>query len=101
MAWTTGRQLPSNWPAIRTQVKARDGHRCTWIQADGSRCPETTRLEVDHIGDPNNHHPDNLRTLCHACHARRTAQQAAAGLRAKLGKRWRAPEPHPGLTWGG
>lgn len=94
MAWTTGRDLPANWPAIRNQVKARDGHRCTAIREDGNRCPETTRLEVDHIGDPDDHSPRrNLRTLCHWHHARRTATQSHAARQAN-----KAQEQHPGLT---
>lgn len=96
MAWSaTGRQLPSNWQAIVRLVKARDGHRCTWTQNDGSRCPETTRLEVDHIGNPHDHSPDNLRTLCHWHHAQRTARQASASKRRA--PKMRTPEPHPGL----
>lgn len=105
MAWTsTGRDLPGDWKTRTRQVKDRDGWRCTWT-TDGQRCTETTRLEVDHIGNPNNHHLDNLRTLCHYHHAKRTALQAAAA--RKLPPRNRTPEPHPGLiappssTWGG
>lgn len=92
MAWTTGRNLPPDWPAIRRHTLHRDGHRCTWTQADGTRCRETTRLEVDHIGDPDNHTLANLRTLCHWHHARRTARQAADA------KQQRPAPSHPGLT---
>lgn len=94
MAWARqGRNLPANWQAIRRHILDRDQHRCTATQADGTRCRETTRLEVDHIDDPDNHTPANLRTLCHWHHAHRTAQQSAAAKQA------RRPAPkHPGLT---
>jgi 5-methylcytosine-specific restriction endonuclease McrA len=93
MAWTSrGRDLPPGWPAIRAAVLARDGHRCTAIRADGTRCPETTRLEVDHIGDRHDHRPANLRTLCHWHHAYRTAAQSHAARRANT----QAPA-HPGM----
>ena len=95
MAWTTGRRLPTTWPAIRRRILARDGHQCTWTQADGSRCPETTRLEVDHIDDPHNHDPANLRTLCHWHHARVTAAQFH---HAKQTNRKPPAAKHPGLT---
>lgn len=84
--------MPSNWQAITRRVRARDGHRCTWIRADDTRCTETTRLEVDHIGDPNDHTLPNLRTLCHWHHARRTAAQAAAARTDR-----RACGTHPNL----
>jgi len=96
MAWTSqGRDLPPNWQAIRRRILHRDGHRCTWTQNDGTRCPQTTRLEVDHINDPHNHDPANLRTLCHWHHAKRTAAQSAA---AKQTNRKPQAAKHPGLT---
>lgn len=58
--WTT---IP---PRVRREVLARDGHRC---QAPG--CGRTRFLEVHHTvprlrGGTN--HPENLVTLCAACH---------------------------------
>lgn len=49
--------------------------------------------EVDHIGDKLDHRPANLRGVCHDCHVKRTAQQAAD---AKPKAR-RSSEQHPGL----
>jgi 5-methylcytosine-specific restriction endonuclease McrA len=53
----------------RREVFARDGHRCTYTNKDGERCPATKLLELDHIDSP--HHggsnePDNLRVRCRA-----------------------------------
>lgn len=51
----------------KEQVLERDGHACVW-------CGSTEWLEVDHIvryADGGTHDLDNLRTLCHDCHAKR------------------------------
>lgn len=94
--------LPPNWRKLRNNILHRDNYRCTWIDHDGNRCTYTahdgTGLEVDHIGDRNNHHPNNLRTLCgkntpHNHHGHRTALQAVAA----QPRRKRPPEPHPGV----
>lgn len=87
--------LPPGWARIRAAVLERDGHRCTW-RDDGVRCIEAA-TDVDHIGDPNDHRPANLRSLCGWHHDRRTAQQAAAA-RARLPKMARPAERHPGLV---
>jgi 5-methylcytosine-specific restriction endonuclease McrA len=53
--------------AIRDQVYARDGGRCTFVGKDGRRCNCRWELEIDHIipfargGDKS---PENLRLLC-------------------------------------
>lgn len=94
-AWSNSNrraELPPNWSSIRRRILDRDGHRCTWTE-HGHRCTETTRLEVDHAGDPNDHTDDNLRTLCHPHHSRHTAAQSAAGRTPTR----RPPERHPGL----
>ena len=62
-------ELPRNWAKIRKQVKTRDKWRCVI-------CGGRDRLEVDHLGDPHDHRPDNLQTLCHDCHQRKTQGQA-------------------------
>ena len=54
---------------IQDLVWTRDGHRCSFVTADGTRCPATTNLELDHIkpyGIGGNHEAENLRVLCHA-----------------------------------
>ncbi|MFT3912762.1 MAG: hypothetical protein QM704_01360 [Anaeromyxobacteraceae bacterium] len=53
---------------VRRAVLERDGHRCTEI-CNGERCPETERLEMDHL-DPANETGsstvDDLVTKCRA-----------------------------------
>ncbi|MGD9548824.1 MAG: HNH endonuclease [Candidatus Krumholzibacteriia bacterium] len=62
----TGRNMATIPPRVRRRVLARDGHRC-----QGSGCTNTRFLEVHHVlprarGGTNR--PDNLITLCGACH---------------------------------
>jgi hypothetical protein len=58
--------------AVRREVFARDGEQCTYIDADGHRCPARGYLELDHV------HPtalggsdraENLRVRCRAHNA--------------------------------
>jgi hypothetical protein len=90
------RQVPA---AVRREVWARDGGRCTFVGADGHRCEERARVEVDHVvpvalgGTAT---AANLRLLCrahnqfaaeralgrsHVDARRNAAQQAAATAR--------------------
>ena len=82
-AWRTTPR-PLGWKAIAQAVKARDGHQCVIVENE-RRCPVTTGLEVDHIGDPEDHSSDNLRTLCGAHHRKKTATQARAVQLARQG----------------
>lgn len=55
---------------LRDAVWGRDGGRCTFMGPDGSRCPSTTFLEIDHIrpyalGGPSDD-AANLRLMCRA-----------------------------------
>lgn len=86
---------PVDWPARVAAVKLRDGS-CRWMD-NGQPCGSVLNLEVDHIGDPSDHHLDNLRALCRTHHRRRTAQQAATARQAKRIPRARPPDKHPGL----
>lgn len=86
-------ELPPNWPAIRTFVLERDGHRC---RIQGPRCTGHA-TEVDHVGDRHNHQPRNLRAACHPCHAGRTAEQGHEAMRLIRATGHRKPERHPGL----
>ena len=86
--------LPADWPKIRAHILKRDP-RCT-LHLDVC----TTRSEqVDHINDPADHRPENLRGVCEPCHRKRTHAQAAEG-RARRNPR-RTQPPHPGITRGG
>lgn len=92
-AWRTTPR-PRGWKTLRAQVLARDAHQCTWIE-DGERCTNEG-TDADHIGDPDDHSPGNLRTLCGPHHRKRTAIQARAS-RGPLPSRQRPTVPHPGL----
>lgn len=69
--WRQQRQLPERgWEELRTQIFARDGHRC-------QRCGATDDLHCDHIlelSEGGNNDPDNLTTLCRNCHSKKTAE---------------------------
>jgi hypothetical protein len=54
---------------VRREIFARDGHRCTYTNKKGNRCPATSRLELDHIVSPHHggtHDASNLRVRCRA-----------------------------------
>jgi 5-methylcytosine-specific restriction endonuclease McrA len=61
----------------RAAVFDRDGHRCTFVAADGTRCRATRNLQIDHVqpfARGGSHEDDNLRVLC-AAHNRRAAER--------------------------
>lgn len=87
-------QLPPDWPAIRRRILQRDGHQCTALMGDGTRCPERAR-DVDHLGDRHDHRDENLTSKCGWHHGRKSSAEGNAARR-----RWssrRKSEPHPGL----
>ncbi|EPD63164.1 HNH endonuclease [Streptomyces sp. HGB0020] len=92
-SWRTAPR-PTGWKRIRLGILERDDGQCTWID-DGERCTEPA-TDVDHIGDPEDHSPGNLRSLCGYHHRKRTALQARAA-RGPLPSRRRPAEAHPGL----
>lgn len=68
------------WRETRARVLQRDNHRC---QIRGPRCT-INATEVDHrtpayLGGTND--PANLQSVCHACHAQKTAQESQAARR--------------------
>jgi 5-methylcytosine-specific restriction endonuclease McrA len=71
---TRASRLPRDWRQRRARVLSRDRHTCQ--ACAGSRCGNE-RLEVDHIARGDDHSDSNLQTLGHACHAAKTAQEAA------------------------
>lgn len=87
--------LPNRWGAIRLGILRRDGFVCTWIHL-GARC-QAAATDVDHIDDPNDHSPENLRSLCGPHHRARSAAQGGRAAQAKRIPRKRKAEPHPGL----
>ena len=82
---TSTRHIPRT---TRDQVFDRDGHRCTYVAADGTRCSATHDLQIDHVrpfalgGD---NEADNLRVLCGA-HNRRRAEHTFGETLAGRGK---------------
>ena len=67
---------------VRRAVFERDGERCTFVSADGQRCPATTLLELDHAdsrGLGGAHTVENLRVRCrphNKLHAEKTFGRA-------------------------
>jgi 5-methylcytosine-specific restriction protein A len=103
MAWSNSTHgsrrtsLPATWGSIRAAVLERDGRQCTYYYDGSVRCIVTTHLEVDHIGDRDDHSMVNLRTLCHEHHKERTQRQAQEA-RARLPRRERPKDTkHPGM----
>jgi hypothetical protein len=78
--WGLSKRAGKNFTnAQRRAIKKRDHHRCIV-------CYSTDRLRVDHIkpvGLGGLNTLDNGQTLCHDCHARKTARDLAAIKRAK------------------
>lgn len=63
--------------AVRREVFARDGERCTHVDEHGDRCPSRTRLEIDHVvprARGGSDEATNLRVACRA-HNRLHAEQ--------------------------
>jgi hypothetical protein len=55
--------------AVRDEMLARAGYRCSFVGVDGVRCTETAHLQIDHISPValgGSSVPDNLRVLCPA-----------------------------------
>ena len=77
---TRGNELPRGWSRIRRQRFAIDGWRCVDC---GLHDPTGRLLECDHIGAPDDHRLQSLRTRCcdiaaggNGCHRRHTSTQA-------------------------
>jgi 5-methylcytosine-specific restriction endonuclease McrA len=87
-----GRAIPA---VVRRAVAERDGHRCTFVAADGRRCLERGALEFHHR-QPFAHGgaatAENLTLLCSAHHRRVSEQQ--------FGKFLVRDEPRGGTGYG-
>jgi hypothetical protein len=71
---SSSRHIPD---PIKRAVFQRDGGRCTYTDENGRRCPETSRLEFDHIDGyarTRRHDVDRIRLLC-GVHNRHAAEQ--------------------------
>jgi 5-methylcytosine-specific restriction protein A len=92
-------RLPADWPSIRADVFARDGHRCTVLMTNDQRCPVTDGLECDHINRGDDHRMINLRTICAGHHQQKSSEEGRAAWaekRARVSAKYRRSEPHPG-----
>ena len=106
-SWRTAPR-PKGWKsAIIPAVKARDGGRCTWVEgiegggswrmwADPRRCPKPG-VDVDHMGEPDDHRLEMLRLLCEQHHDHKTAVDANKARWTKRPPRQRPAQRHPGL----
>ena len=92
-----GRDLPPDWRRRRAARFEMDAYRCVDC---GHTDYTAASLECDHIGSPDDHRLEMLRTRCgpkaRNCHGRKTAAEANAR-RAKRASVKRAPERHPGI----
>ncbi|NDE17217.1 HNH endonuclease [bacterium] len=91
-----GSRLPRG---IQRQVFARDGHRCTFVSDDGIRCPESGRLQIDHIlpkAKGGSDAIENLRLLC-AAHNQLMAERhfGREFIRARMEARRGGSDPDP------
>lgn len=97
-AWATSdrrSRLPSNWNSLVSEVKKRDGGRCTWRLPSKARCPRAG-TDVDHRRNDDDHSLSNLQLLCSHHHQAKTAMEARRGSAARRRKPQRAEEAHPG-----
>ena len=61
--WFKDRDLAA-WKKTRQGVLERDQYTCTYCRLV---CPKF--MQVNHIGAEDNHEPENLETVCNACHS--------------------------------
>lgn len=74
LAQTDTRAVSRNVPAaVRRTVHARDGGRCSFVDAQGRRCRARKHLEFHHhdypYGRGGDHRPGNIRLMCRAHNA--------------------------------
>nr|WP_185955907.1 HNH endonuclease [Staphylococcus haemolyticus] len=79
------------WEVVRHQVLKRDNYECTWCRDEGK--VTTDNLEIDHVEELQDRpdlklDPDNLRTLCKACHNKRHKRFQYGGNQFKPQKKW-------------
>ncbi|GIF52985.1 hypothetical protein DFJ67_3850 [Asanoa ferruginea] len=90
--WTTPRSLPPDWAARRSTVARLHDYRCA-ICARDTTDYDVPDGETDHVGDRDDHRIRSLRWLCAACHASRTAAQAATGRHGRICQQCAAEMP--------
>lgn len=95
---TSRDELPPDWPQLRDAARRRAGGRCEGRDR-GIRCPRPG-TDCDHVKprwQGGTHELSNLQWLCPSCHKRKTGREAAQARAAIRARRFRPPEPHPGL----
>jgi hypothetical protein len=90
----SSRHIPN---AIKREVYERDGGRCTFVDARGRRCPQTSALELDHLdGFARTHLHDaaRMRLLCRA-HNQHAAEQMYGRSLMEQARARRPEHPRP------
>jgi len=90
------RHIPA---AVRRLVRERDGERCRFVDAQGRRCSERSRLEFHHrhpFAMGGDHRPDNIGLLCPQ-HNRSMAERdyGKAAMRRHVTTESASPRPSP------
>jgi hypothetical protein len=88
--------LPPDWESrVRPVILERDQRRCQWRTRRGICGRYAT--DVDHIGDRDDHRPENLQALCTPHHRHKSSGEGGRARWAKAkSRRTREPRPHPG-----
>jgi 5-methylcytosine-specific restriction endonuclease McrA len=96
--WATSNRkdrLPADWQARRTEVFRIYGDVCHW-------CGEPGADEVDHVHAGDDHRIENLRPIhsqrtVQRCHVFKSSAEGGRAAQARMPKRARPAEAHPGL----
>lgn len=92
-------RLPANWPELRREVLARDGHQCMHLRQDTGRLCLAQARDVDHIDSTtDDDRMTNLRSLCGYHHGVKSGREGgiASGVARRKKAQGAAPR-HPGL----
>jgi 5-methylcytosine-specific restriction protein A len=92
MSWRDNYR-PPNWTSLRRLVLTRDNHTC---QLCGDSGNEVDHMIPAHLGG--SHDPDNLTTLCRACHDKKTRTEINNALSRRKRLQRLPKRPHPGDT---
>lgn len=71
--------------AIRQRILLRDRYRCQTCIREGRPAPPQPSNEVDHVkprDQGGSDRDDNLETICHECHVRKTNGTRSRGVNA-------------------
>jgi 5-methylcytosine-specific restriction protein A len=85
--------LPPDWPAIRSRILRRDGHRCVICGAPARQVDHITPAYLGGTDDD-----DNLASLCDPHHAAKSSREGHDAMRAARARIQRQAPRHPGLV---